>query len=317
MDTLVTRITSLDIGLWAGPAVVALRIALIAVAAWIAAAILNRMIRVFRERVSRRLGGREQVKRAETIGRVLRYIVSVVLSLIAAVLILSELGVAIAPILGAAGVVGLAIGFGAQSLVKDYFTGFFLLLENQLTTGDVVEIGGKSGLVEDVTLRFVRLRDYSGNVHYIPNNVITTVTNMSRGFAHAVIDVGVAYREDTDEVCEVMRTVAQGMRGDALIGPRILDDLEIAGVERWDDSAVVLRCRFRVSPLEQVERAAGIPRPPEEGLRRARNRNTIPARYGVRGGGEGRHGAPVPAASGANGLMSPADIRPSSVRSAG
>jgi small conductance mechanosensitive channel len=103
---------------------------------------------------------------------VVRYLVSVVLSLIAGVLVLSELGVSIAPILGAAGVVGLAIGFGAQSLVKDYFTGFFLLLENQLTTGDVVEVGGKSGLVEDVTLRYVRLRDYDGNVHYVPNSLI-------------------------------------------------------------------------------------------------------------------------------------------------
>lgn len=107
-------------------------------------------------------------------------------------LILSELGVSIAPILGGAGVVGLAIGFGAQSLVRDYFTGFFLLLENQLTTGDVVEIADKSGLVEDVTLRFVRLRDYSGNVHYAPNSLITTVTNMSRGFGQAVIDVRIA-----------------------------------------------------------------------------------------------------------------------------
>ena len=230
---------------------VALRVTLIAVAAWIAGAILNRMIRILRVRIARRLDEPEQIKRAETIGRVLRYINSVVMSLIAAILILSELGVAIAPILGAAGVVGLAIGFGAQSLVKDYFTGFFLLLENQLTTGDVVEVGGKSGLVEDVTLRFVRLRDYDGNVHYVPNSQITTVTNMSRGFAQAVIDVGVAYRENVDEAFDVMRDVAREMRADRVFGPKILDDLEIAGVDRWGDSAVQLRCRFRVRPLEQ------------------------------------------------------------------
>jgi small conductance mechanosensitive channel len=241
----------LDPVAWGGPALAALRITLIAVVAWIAAAVLNRTIRLFRMRISRRLGEREQVKRAETIGRVLRYIVSVVISLIAAVLILSELGVSIAPILGAAGVVGLAIGFGAQSLVKDYFTGFFLLLENQLTTGDVVEVGGKSGLVEDVTLRFVRLRDYDGNVHYVPNNLITTVTNMSRGFAQSVVDVGIAYREDIDEAFEVMREVGRDMRADEMFGPKILDDLEIAGVERWADSSVDLRCRFKVVPLEQ------------------------------------------------------------------
>lgn len=251
MDALVSRITSLDLSLWAGPAIIALRITLIAIAAWIAAAVLNRMIRLFRERIAQRLGEREQVKRVETIGRVFRYIVSVVISLIASVLILSELGVSIAPILGAAGVVGLAIGFGAQSLVKDYFTGFFLLLENQLTTGDVVEVAGKSGLVEDVTLRFVRLRDYGGNVHYIPNNLITTVTNMSRGFAQAVVDVGIAYREDTDAAFEVMRSVGREMRDDDVFAAKIIDALEIAGVDRWDDSAVVLRCRFKVRPLEQ------------------------------------------------------------------
>lgn len=251
MQEFFDRIGSLDVSLWSGPAIVALRITLIVIAAWIGAAILNRMIRLFRDRITQRFADREQIRRAETIGRVLRYLVSVVLSLIAGVLILSELGVSIAPILGAAGVVGLAIGFGAQSLVKDYFTGFFLLLENQLTTGDVVEIADKSGLVEDVTLRFVRLRDYSGNVHYVPNSLITTVTNMSRGFGQAVIDVRIAYRENTDEAVDVMRSVGREMRGDARFGPAIIDDLEVAGVERWDDSAVVLRCRFKVAPLEQ------------------------------------------------------------------
>jgi small-conductance mechanosensitive channel len=251
MEAFLSRINILDISAWSGTAVIALRITLIAVAAWVAAGVLNRAIRMFRERIARRFDEREQIKRAETLGRVFRYIVSVVLSLIAGVLILSELGVSVAPILGAAGVVGLAIGFGAQSLVKDYFTGFFILLENQLTTGDVVEIGGKAGLVEDVTLRFVRLRDYDGNVHYVPNNLITTVTNMSRGFAQSVVDVDVAYREDTEEAFDVMRQVGREMRADAVFGPKILDDLEIAGVERWSDSAVVLRCRFKVLPLEQ------------------------------------------------------------------
>jgi moderate conductance mechanosensitive channel len=251
MTDWLARFNSLHLAEWSGPAIIALRVTLIAVAAWIAAAVLNRMIRMLRVRIARRLGEQEQIKRAETIGRVLRYITSVVLSLVAGVLILSELGVAIAPILGAAGVVGLAIGFGAQSLVKDYFTGFFLLLENQLTTGDVVEVGGKSGLVEDVTLRFVRLRDYDGNVHYVPNSQITTVTNMSRGFAQSVVEVGIAYRENIDEAFDVMRSVGRAMREDPAFGSKILDDLEIAGVERWGDSAVQLKCRFRVRPLEQ------------------------------------------------------------------
>jgi small conductance mechanosensitive channel len=166
-------------------------------------------------------------------------------------LVLAELGVSVAPILGAAGVVGLAVGFGAQSLVKDYFTGFFILLENQIRQGDVVKLGDHAGLVEEITLRFVRLRDYEGNVHFIPNGEVKTVVNMSRGFAQSVIDVGIAYREDTDEAMQVMREVGAKMRADPAFAARLLDDLEIAGVERWDDSAVILRCRFRCAPLEQ------------------------------------------------------------------
>ncbi len=232
-------------------AVTSLRVVAIAVVAWIITLILTRMIRLFRVRIANRFTDREEIKRAETIGRVLRYLASVVVTLIASVLILSELGVSVAPILGAAGVVGLAVGFGAQSLVKDYFTGFFILLENQLTTGDVVKIADKSGLVEDVTLRYVRLRDYDGNVHFVPNNLITTVTNMSRGFAQAVIDAGVAYREDTDAAVAAMREVGAELRADAAFGPKILADLEVAGVERWEESAVILRCRFKVVALEQ------------------------------------------------------------------
>jgi small conductance mechanosensitive channel len=251
LENLTDYLTFLHASQWGAPTIIAVRVAAIAVVAWIVGGVLNRTIRLFRVRIAGRLHDAEQVRRAETIGRVLRYLASTIVTLIAAVLILSELGVSVAPILGAAGVVGLAVGFGAQSLVKDYFTGFFLLLENQLTTGDVVRVADRSGLVEDVTLRFVRLRDYEGNVHFIPNNLITSVTNMSRGFAQAVIDVGVAYREDTDAAVETMREVGRDMRADDAFSTRILADLEVAGVERWDDSAVILRCRFKVAPLEQ------------------------------------------------------------------
>lgn len=239
---------------WAGlggAATTALRITLILIAAWVLIGVLQRTIRTMRERIASRLDDREAAKRAETLGRVFRYMVAVVVSLIAGMLVLGELGVSVAPILGAAGVVGLAVGFGAQSLVKDYFTGFFLLLENQIRQGDVVQLGSHSGLVEEVTLRFVQLRDYDGNVHYVPNGHITTVINMSRGFSQAVMDIGVAYREDVDEVMAVMRRVGEEMRADEAFGPRILDALEIAGVDRWADSAVVIRCRFRTQPLEQ------------------------------------------------------------------
>jgi small conductance mechanosensitive channel len=236
---------------WSPAMTTTLRVTIIVVAAWVAIAVLQRLIRLFRERIARRFDDAEAQKRAATLGRVFRYVVGVVVTLVAGMLVLGELGVSVAPILGAAGVVGIAVGFGAQSLVKDYFTGFFILLENQIRQGDVVRIADKAGFVEEITLRYVRLRDYDGNVHYVPNGLVTTVTNMSRGFAQAVIDVGIAYREDVDAAFDVMRAVAREMRADAAFAPRLLDELEIAGVEKWADSAIVLRCRFKVAPLEQ------------------------------------------------------------------
>ena len=251
MDQFLQKMAFLNVAQWDHGFVVLLRIVLIAVVAWIALGVTQRLIRLFRERLTRGMDDRELVKRAETLGRVFRYIAAVVVTLIAVVLILSELGIAVAPILGAAGVIGVAVGFGAQSLVKDYFAGFFILLENQIRQGDVVGIADKAGLVEEVTLRYVRLRDYDGNVHIVSNGLITTVTNMSRGFAQSVVDVGVAYREDTDEAVGVMREVGAELRADPVFGPKLLDDLEIAGVDKWADSAVILRCRFKVLPLEQ------------------------------------------------------------------
>lgn len=227
------------------------RIVLIVAMAWLALAFSHKLIRTFRLYISKNLTDDEEVKRAATLGRVFRYIASVVISLITITLILSELGISIAPILGAAGVMGVAVGFGAQSLVKDYFTGFFLLLENQMRLGDVVEAGGKAGVVEEITLRFVRMRDYDGNVHYVPNGTITTVTNKTRGFAYAVVDVGVAYRENVDQALEIMRQAGAELRADSAFANKILEDIEIVGVEAWADSAVVLRCRFKVAPIEQ------------------------------------------------------------------
>ena len=238
-------------GVFGGFAMVAIRITVIVMAAWLVTGLLQRAVRRLRERIASRMDDRESSQRAETLGRVVRYLIAVVISLITAMLVLAELGVSVAPILGAAGVVGLAVGFGAQSLVKDYFTGFFLLLENQIRQGDVVQLGNHSGSVEEVTLRYVQLRDYSGNVHYVPNSTITTVINMTRGFSNAVMDIGVAYRENVDDVMTVMREVAAQMREQPAYRDKILGDLDIAGVESWGDSAVVIRCRFRTLPIEQ------------------------------------------------------------------
>lgn len=228
-----------------------LRVIVILMLAWFLLGLSRKLIRVFRMYMSSRAGSAEETRRIETLASVFRYTSSVVISLIASMLALSELGISIAPILGAAGVVGLAVGFGAQSLIKDYFNGFFLLLEDQIHQGDVVEICNKGGLVEDITLRYVRLRDYEGSVHYIPNGLITTVTNKSRGYAHAVIDVSIAYNESIDEVCEIMREVSGKLRASVAFSAKILDDIEIAGVQDWADSAVILRCRFKTATLEQ------------------------------------------------------------------
>ncbi len=231
----------------------ALRITMVLALAWLVHALAARLVRRLRMVAGARASGPENAKWIETVGRAARYALSVITLLVAGMLVLNELGISIAPILGAAGVVGLAIGFGAQSLIKDYFTGFFLLVENQIRVGDVVEIAGKSGLVEEVSLRKVRLRDYDGSVHYVSNGLITTVTNRSTEFAFALIDVGIAYKSNIDEAIEVLHAVARDLRQDALLGPKIIADIEVAGVESLGDSSIVLRSRLRVVPLAQWE----------------------------------------------------------------
>jgi small conductance mechanosensitive channel len=240
--------------IWHSLGVVAIsgaRIVGIVLVAWLALGVSRRALRLMRARIAVRLEDAEAIKRADTLARVFRYIATVVISLITFIAVLSELGVSVAPILGAAGVVGLAVGFGAQSLVKDYVTGLFLLVENQIRQGDVVQLGEHSGSVEEVTLRYVRLRDYGGNVYYIPNGTISTVINMSRGFAHAVVDVGVAYGADLDRAMQVMREVCAAMRAEPEFAGQILDDIEIAGVQDWADSAVKIRARIRVIAMAQ------------------------------------------------------------------
>lgn len=229
-----------------------LRIVIIIVAAFVIRLIATRLIINLKSYLKiRSQENLEEYKRIDTLGRVFRYIITIVISIIAIIQILNEIGISIAPVLAAAGVVGLAIGFGAQSLVKDYFTGFVLLLENQVRQGDVVDVGGKNGFVEEVTLRFIKMRDYDGNVHYVPNGAITTVTNMSREFAFSVIDIRVAYRENVEQVIQVMETIGQALRNDEAFKLKILDDMEMAGVDQLTESAVVIRCRFKVIPLAQ------------------------------------------------------------------
>ena len=222
------------------------RIVLILIAAIVLQSVASRLIRTFRTFMERRDPG--QQSRIQTLGRVFRYIAAVVIWLLAGMLVLGELGISVAPVLATAGVAGLAIGFGAQSLVKDYFTGFFLLLEDQIRQGDVVDFGSQSGVVEEVTLRYVRLRNFDGHVFFVPNGEIKVVKNMTRDFAQAVIRVGIAYREEVDEAFEVMKEVGKEMREDPVFGPNLAADLEIIGVDEWGDSSVNLICRLKVVP---------------------------------------------------------------------
>lgn len=251
MNTLVNALGMNDLPGWLEYVAPALHVLLILLMAWAALHVANRGIRKLRQILEERSDNPDGQKRIRTLGRVFRHIVNVAISLVAGMLVLSELGISIAPILATAGVAGIALGFGAQSLIKDYFNGVFLLVEDQLRQGDVVAIADKGGLVEEITLRYVRLRDYDGNVHFVPNGAIGTVTNRSRDFAYAVVDAGVAYRENVDAALEVMRQVGDALCADPVFGERILEPIEIVGVENWSDSAVILRCRLRVRPLEQ------------------------------------------------------------------
>ncbi|HQT25866.1 MAG TPA: mechanosensitive ion channel family protein [Burkholderiales bacterium] len=228
----------------------ALHILLVLLLVWIARRLIRRAIGLLKDYLTKQTGDdAEELKRVETLGQVSLYMASVVLFVVAGLVVLGEIGISIGPILATAGVAGVAIGFGAQHVIKDYLNGFFILLENQVRQGDVVVVAEKGGLVEEVTLRYIKMRDYDGNVHFIPNGAITTVTNMSREYAYAVIDVGVAYREDLDEVMTIMKRIGSEIREDPEYGQKILEEMEMAGVDKWDESAVVIRCRVRVLPL--------------------------------------------------------------------
>ena len=196
-------------------------------------------------------GNDEYKKRLDTLSGIFRQVINVTLGLTAGAMILNELGIKIGPIIAAAGIIGVAVGFGAQSLVKDVISGFFILLEDQIRVGDVVEIAGKAGVVEQINLKMTILRDLAGNVHYIPNGAITVVTNMTKGYSRYVFDIGVAYRENVDEVMAIMMEVDQTLRDDPEFGPDILEPLEMLGLDRFGDSALIIKARTTTKPIKQ------------------------------------------------------------------
>jgi small conductance mechanosensitive channel len=195
--------------------------------------------------------GDEREQRMKTLSAIVSSALKVAIYIVGILMILPELGINIGPILAGVGVLGLAIGFGAQNLVRDIVTGFFIILENQYAVGDVIQIGGVSGVVEDISIRVTVLRDVQGVVHYVPNGQITVVDNMTKIWSRALVEIDVAYGENVDRVMEVIRETCEEIRRDPQWAGILLDDFEIPGIERLDASSVAIRVMVKTKPLEQ------------------------------------------------------------------
>lgn len=190
-------------------------------------------------------------KRVTTLVSLLRTLATVVIWAVVGVVVLAQLGLDVTPILAGAGIVGLAVGFGAQNLVRDLISGFFLVLENQVRVGDVAIVNGTGGLVEALTFRTIVLRDLAGVVHVFPNGTVDTLSNMTMGWSAYVIDVGVAYKEDTDRVVAVLKGVAEELQKDPAYAPLILEPLEVFGVDDFRESEVTIKVRLKTQPIQQ------------------------------------------------------------------
>ncbi|OFW88137.1 MAG: hypothetical protein A3B66_05295 [Alphaproteobacteria bacterium RIFCSPHIGHO2_02_FULL_46_13] len=189
--------------------------------------------------------------RVKTLLPLIRNIVLSVFALLFGLVIMSEMGLNVAPFLAGAGVIGVAVGFGAQSMVKDFLTGFTIVLEDIIRVGDVVSLGGCTGSVEQITLRKVQLRDFAGVVYTIPFSQITTIQNMTKNFSYYVMDVSVDYKHNTDDVIATLKEIDQDLRADAEFKTLILEPIEIVGVDRFADNAVVIKARIKTLPIKQ------------------------------------------------------------------
>ena len=226
---------------------------LLFVVLWLYRALVGRIKKVIinRTQSSESEDKLEKEKRINTLINILRQAGSIVIWIVFAMILLKEMKLDIGPLLASAGIVGLAVGFGAQELVRDFISGFFMLLENQVRAGDVAIINGQGGLVEEIALRTITLRDFSGTVHIFQNGKINTLANMTKEWSATVFDVGVAYKEDTDKVKSVMKEVGDQMMEDPEYQDSILEPLEIFGVDKFGDSAVVIKARFKTKPIKQ------------------------------------------------------------------
>ena len=195
----------------------------------------------------------ERAKRGRTLGSMIRNVACVTIGGVATLMILNELGANIGPVLAGAGIVGLAVGFGAQTLVRDIISGFFLILEDQVRVGDVAAINGQGGFVEAINLRTIVLRDFDGTVHTFPNGGITTLANRSKDFSYYVIDLAIPYQEDPDQVIALLQEVGAELQKDDQFGPLILAPVEVVGVDNFGDWAVTVKLRIKTMPLKQWE----------------------------------------------------------------
>ncbi|MEN8374610.1 MAG: mechanosensitive ion channel domain-containing protein [Gemmatimonadota bacterium] len=237
---------------WNAAAADAVRVAVILLGAFV----FFRLIKLATRRLERDIDEADPVlkrrieQRKRTVASLLNSVSAVVIAALALLMVLG-IFIEIGPLLATAGVAGLAFSFGAQSVVKDVITGVFLMIEEQFAVGDYVRIGAATGLVEKITLRTTVLRDIDGTVHVIPNGEITLLSNLTKGWSMAVLDIGVAYKEDVDLVIEVLEDECTGLWRDAEWSAIILEEPEVLGVQDLGDSAVVVRVSFKTLPLRQ------------------------------------------------------------------
>ena len=232
-----------------------LRIVVILMASYVLVRIVGEASRQLEAHVSRAVGPdlADRTKRARTLGGLVRNAATSLVVSLATLMILREVHVDITPILTGAGILGLAVGFGGQTFVRDLISGFFLIVENQIRVGDVAIINGTGGTIEQINLRTVVLRDGDGTIHVFPSGAIAQLANRSKDFSYYTTDVAVSYRNDLDRVMATLRQVGDELAADAQLQPLILAPLEILGVEALRESQVAIRVRIKTRPLKQAD----------------------------------------------------------------
>lgn len=193
----------------------------------------------------------EAEKRILTLTSIIHGLIKIILWVIVVMIILQKFGLNIAPILAGAGIIGLAVGFGAQELVRDFISGFFIILENHIRSGDVAIINGTGGLVEKIEFRTTTLRDFSGVVHIFQNGKISDISNMTKDWSAMVFDIGVAYKENPQVVMDLMKQVGDELQNDPEFKDKIIEPMEIFGLDKFADSAIIIKARLKTKPIQQ------------------------------------------------------------------